>query len=81
MAAMAGDTVAIDLAQEGAWLTQRRLLLERRNGSALVADGEHLPFRDATFESAYSFTVIHHTDHPEFVIREMAPVLRPGGGS
>ena len=79
LAAMANRTVAIDLSARGARLTAARLALEGRSGAALVADGERLPFADGTFDAAYSFGVIHHTDHPDAVADEMYRVLRPGG--
>ena len=79
LAKYAGVTVGIDLAFEGASLTRKRLLLDGRPGLTLVADGEHLPFREGAFDHIYSFGVIHHTDHPERVAEEMLRVMRPGG--
>ena len=79
LAKCADWTVGIDLAHRGAWLTKRRLRSEGRKGEALVADGELMPFRDAAFNSVYSFGVIHHTDHPERVAAEMARVMVPDG--
>jgi SAM-dependent methyltransferase len=78
LAASATTSVAVDLAHEGASLTQARLRMEGRPGSAVVADGESLPFRDGSFDAVYSFGVIHHTDHPERVATEMHRVMRPG---
>ena len=79
LAKMAATTVALDLAPRGAALTQRRLRLEGRPGSALVADGERMPLASSVFDAVYSFGVIHHTDHPEAVAAEMHRVLKPGG--
>jgi len=79
LASMASGTVGIDLAHKGASLTARRLELEGRPARTAVADGEHLPFRDNSFDEIYSFGVIHHTDHPEQVAEEMYRVLRPEG--
>jgi SAM-dependent methyltransferase len=79
LAGMAATTVAMDLAPRGAALTQRRLRLEGRPGSAVIADGERMPLASAVFDAVYSFGVIHHTDHPEAVAAEMHRVLRPGG--
>ncbi len=79
LAKMATTTVALDLAPRGAALTQRRLRLEGRAGSALVADGERMPLAGSVFDAVYSFGVIHHTDHPEAVAAEMHRVLKPGG--
>jgi SAM-dependent methyltransferase len=79
LAETATSTVGVDLAHHGASLTNGRLRLEGRSGGAIVADGESLPFPDGSFDEIYSFGVIHHTDHPERVVREMRRVLRPGG--
>ena len=79
LAKMAVTTVALDLAHRGAALTQRRLRLEERRGSAVVADGERMPLASSAFDAVYSFGVIHHTDHPEAVAAEMHRVLKPGG--
>lgn len=79
LASMALTTVAVDLAHRGASLTQKRLRLEGRRGSALVADGENLPFSEDSFDAVYSFGVIHHTDHPERVADEIGRVLTAGG--
>ena len=43
------------------------------------ADGEHLPFADASFDVAYCVATLHHAlDLPQ-MLREMARVTRPGG--
>ncbi|MER6369473.1 class I SAM-dependent methyltransferase [Streptomyces mirabilis] len=78
IAGIAGATAAIDLASHGAWLTQRRLELEGRPGTAQVADAEDMPFPDQSFDGVYSFGVLHHTDHPERAVAEMWRVMRPG---
>jgi SAM-dependent methyltransferase len=75
----ADRSIAIDLAQRGAWLTDARIRLEGGRGKAVVADGERLPVASASVDAVYSFGVIHHTDHPERVVAEMARALRPGG--
>ncbi|MFF4137904.1 class I SAM-dependent methyltransferase [Streptomyces mirabilis] len=78
IAGIARDTVAIDLAERGARLTQTRLKLEGRPGVAQVADAECMPFPDEYFDGVYSFGVLHHTDHPEQAVAEMWRVMRPG---
>lgn len=75
----ASVTVGIDLAHEGARLTDALRRLDGRSGGAMVADGERMPFPDGSFDGVYSFGVIHHTDHPERLIAEIHRVLRPGG--
>ncbi|MGW3150758.1 class I SAM-dependent methyltransferase [Streptomyces sp. NPDC001177] len=79
IAAIARETAAVDLSERCVRLTQTRLDLEDRPGIAQVADAENLPYPDATFDGAYSFGVLHHTDHPEKAVEEIRRVLRPGG--
>jgi SAM-dependent methyltransferase len=43
------------------------------------ADGEHLPFADATFDLTYCVATLHHALDLQQMVREMARVTRPGG--
>jgi ubiquinone/menaquinone biosynthesis C-methylase UbiE len=44
-----------------------------------VADAEHLPFADQSFDLGYSFGVLHHTPNTERALAELVRVVRPGG--
>jgi SAM-dependent methyltransferase len=46
-----------------------------------VADGRALPFGDATFDHAYSISVLEHIEEPgdTEALRELARVVKPGG--
>jgi SAM-dependent methyltransferase len=44
-----------------------------------LADAEHLPFADASFERVISIGVLHHTPDTQAGIDEVCRVLRPGG--
>ncbi len=46
-----------------------------------VADGRALPFEDASFDHAYSVSVLEHIPEPgdEQALRELARVTKPGG--
>lgn len=44
-----------------------------------VADAEHLPFPDNSFDVAYSYGVMHHSPDTARCIREAWRVLKPGG--
>ncbi|MDX6513796.1 MAG: hypothetical protein QOE36_3300, partial [Gaiellaceae bacterium] len=43
------------------------------------ADGEHLPFRDASFDLVYSVATLHHALDLGRMVGELARVVRPGG--
>jgi ubiquinone/menaquinone biosynthesis C-methylase UbiE len=52
------------------------------NVEVVEADATSLPFGDATFSAASSFTMLHHVPSPELqdrLLAEVARVLRPGG--
>ncbi len=83
---------AVALAEAGAGVTSvdalesevetwRRLTGERPNPRFVVGDGRRLPFADASFDHAYSVSVIEHIpgDGDEQALRELARAVRPGG--
>jgi SAM-dependent methyltransferase len=45
-----------------------------------MATAERLPFQDAEFDFVWIFDVLEHVEDPVVVLREVARVLRPGGG-
>ena len=45
-----------------------------------LATAETLPFGDAELDFVWIFDVLEHVDSPEVVLREVARVLKPGGG-
>lgn len=47
----------------------------------LVADAHALPFGDASFDFVFSLAVFEHLHSPWIAAREIARVLRPGGGA
>jgi len=44
-----------------------------------LADGEMLPFGDAEFDVAATLRTLHHTEHPDRLVAELARVTKPGG--
>ena len=44
-----------------------------------VADVTDLPFPDGSFDLVVSSLSVHHWDHPDAAVPELARVLRPGG--
>jgi SAM-dependent methyltransferase len=47
--------------------------------AGLVADMQHLPFADRSFDAVFGSMVIHHSPDHAALGREVARVLRPGG--
>lgn len=45
----------------------------------VVADGEHIPLRTGTIDTAVCLETLEHVDHPVQVTRELARVLHPSG--
>jgi SAM-dependent methyltransferase len=45
-----------------------------------LATAEKLPFGDGEFDFVWIFDVLEHVDDPARVLREVARVLKPGGG-
>jgi SAM-dependent methyltransferase len=83
---------AVALARAGAQVTSvdalareveawRRLAVGQERLSFAVADGRSLPYPDASFDHAYSISVLEHIeDHgDEAALQELARVVRPGG--
>jgi SAM-dependent methyltransferase len=67
----------------GVDVTARHVELARKRlgnlAVVLQADMRHLPLEDESFDYIYSHGVLHHSDEPEKVVREISRVLRPGG--
>jgi SAM-dependent methyltransferase len=79
LAAAGARLSAVDLTPTAVELTQRRLALASLTADVREADAESLPFADASFDFVWSWGVIHHSEHTDRVIAEIARVLRPGG--
>jgi ubiquinone/menaquinone biosynthesis C-methylase UbiE len=78
--ARAGAIVTgIDLSPHAVELVRRRLEQEGLEGRLEVADAEHLPFPDGSFERVYSWGVLHHTPDTATAVAEAIRVLAPGG--
>lgn len=72
--------VAVEIDAEAADALRARFA--DTNVEVVVADATALPFEDASFDSAGSFTMLHHLPTAALqnaVLAEMLRVLRPGG--
>ena len=59
--------------------TRQHLALHGLRSTLRRADAEELPFADASFDVVYSWGVMHHSERPEAIVREIQRVLKPGG--
>lgn len=72
-----GNAIGVDpLAEE-----LRLLFPWQRKSSVptIAAEGENLPFADASFDIVFSDNVIDHARDPRRIVAEVARVLKPGG--
>ena len=70
----------VDLAQTAIDLARRNFDLNGVAAEELrVADGEALPYPDASFDVVYAHGVIQYTADPAKLVRECHRVLKPGG--
>ena len=69
----------IDFTPRAARHATRRAVLGGFRPAVSVADGERLPFADASFDIVYSWGVAHHSPDTKRFFDEAARVLRPGG--
>ena len=77
--ARAGATVtAFDLSPGYVQEAEDRALANGVNVHGLVADGESLPFADATFDAVWGNAILHHLDW-SIAGAELHRVLKPGG--
>jgi ubiquinone/menaquinone biosynthesis C-methylase UbiE len=69
----------VDLTERAIELTSLRLKLAGLESTLKVADAEHLPYGNSTFDVVYSWGVIHHSPDTESCVREIYRVLNAGG--
>lgn len=77
------EWIGVDRSPTMIGCAEQRLRQHGKSSSArvilLVADGNCLPFADGVFDLVVCNSVLHHLEHPERVLAEMARVLRPAG--
>jgi ubiquinone/menaquinone biosynthesis C-methylase UbiE len=70
----------IDLTEESVRRVKERFALFNRSYEEVqVANAEHIPYANETFDIVYSHGVIHHSPHIEAIVEEIHRVLKPGG--
>jgi len=69
----------VDLSAISVERARRRVELAGYQPDLHVADAEHLPFSDNTYDVVYSYGVMHHSPDTSQCVREAWRVLKPGG--
>ena len=69
----------VDLASSAIELAWANFAQQGLHGEFRVADGEHLPFSDNTFDVVYAHGVVQYTANPKRLVEECRRVLKPGG--
>jgi ubiquinone/menaquinone biosynthesis C-methylase UbiE len=75
----AADVTGVDLTESAITLAKANFSQQQLPGRFEVADGEHLPFEDATFDLVYAHGVVQYTPDPQKLVDECHRVLKPGG--
>jgi ubiquinone/menaquinone biosynthesis C-methylase UbiE len=73
------DCHGVDLTDAAIETTRQHLALYGLKSKLQRADAEKLPFEQGTFDVAYSWGVIHHSEKPEVIVDQIHRVLKPGG--
>jgi SAM-dependent methyltransferase len=80
--ARAGARVTgVDIAASAVALTRQNLDQQGLDARLEVADGEALPFADASFDFVYAHGVVQYTNGDRQLVSEVHRVLRPGGAA
>jgi SAM-dependent methyltransferase len=76
-----GGAVAtgVDVAPSAVTLARANFEQQGLKGDFHVADGEHLPFPDNSFDLVYAHGVVQYTASPQRLVDEVRRVLKPGG--
>lgn len=78
--ARAGARVTgVDIAESAITLAQANVQQQGLEARLEVADGEHLPFPDASFDLVFAHGVVQYTGNDSAIVGEIHRVLRPGG--
>ena len=69
----------VDLSSSAIALARQNFTQQGLTGDLREADGEHLPFPDASFDLVYAHGVVQYTAHDRALVDECRRVAKPGG--
>ena len=69
----------VDLAPSAIALARANFEQQGLHGEFYVANGEELPFDDASFDLVFAHGVVQYTSHPRRLVKECRRVVKPGG--
>jgi SAM-dependent methyltransferase len=69
----------VDLSSSAIALAKQNFAQQGLAGDLREADGEHLPFPDASFDFVFAHGVVQYTAHDQALVDECRRVLAPGG--
>ena len=69
----------VDLASSAIDLAKANFEQQGLTADLRVADGEHLPLGDASFDFVFAHGVVQYTADPQRLVDEVRRVLKPGG--
>ena len=73
------QATGVDLAESAIELARANFAQQGLQGHFEVADGEHLPFPDNSFDLVFAHGVVQYTANPGQLVAEAHRVLKPGG--
>lgn len=71
----------VDISPSAIALARENFRQQRLEADLREADGERLPFPDASFDFVYAHGVVQYTADDDALVRECRRVLVPGGGA
>src|SRR5262249_22722274 len=73
------SVTGVDLAPSAIDLARTNFEQQSLSGTFEVADGEHLPFPDNSFDMVFAHGVVQYTTDPSRLVEECRRVVKPGG--
>lgn len=79
LAQAGANLTAIDLTERAVGVTKRRFDIFNLKGRIERSDAENLPFEENSFDTVWSWGVIHHSSSMETCLKEITRVLKSNG--